>query len=335
MEHTQNIPDTAPDANPDVECAPLSPFPIHNIQSSRHILVVGALNCGKTTLMRDILYHYHLRQLTPTGCLVSSIQADPTLKSCFPLSRTHDDLGSIDLCALHNQLKRQYHKVARTKQDQSKLKRVIICMDDLNRCDRKGGGFFTDVQSEHITFLRSVQYINDLSPVEICNLSYVFIFFTPLLLVRKKLYDLFFHTWYKEFNEFCTVMNSLGKHQCLVVDKMHERIYSYQVNVNMNKFQFEENEVLGVFDFESMKRLRHTSTDHPQDQKLTHDSFLPDETSSPIENSIQNTYHHPKLTRSTFLPENDNDDSNAQLTVSKHTWTLIDVTEREIGDIAC
>ncbi len=64
-----------------------------------------------------------------------------------------------------------------------------------------------------------VQYVFDLNPAIRENIDYLFVFFTPGKVMRKKLYDNFFGGLVDDFATFCSILDATTQnHEALVLD---------------------------------------------------------------------------------------------------------------------
>jgi len=215
-------------------------FPIDKMKPNRTILVVGKRGTGKSTLLKDILYH--LRKRVSTG---------------FAMSPTHDTIRMFEDCLPCSHIYNEYNlDVVRTLleslaslQEQRKLRDVAFILDD---CMFDKGIMKTKEMREihmngrhlRLWFINSVQYLMDLGPELRTQIDYVFVLKENILSNRQKLHKYFFGIFdrYEDFSK--TMDECTNNYECLVLDntvpnnRIQDCVFYYKANDKIGKFRF-------------------------------------------------------------------------------------------------
>ena len=191
-------------------------FNLSSMKPHSNIIMLGKKNTGKSTLVRDVLYHC---RDVPTGCVISgSEEANGFYKDMVPsILIKHEFRPEY----VKNLIQRQRMLVE--KNDKSVDPRVILVMDDclydnswakdkeVRRIMMNGRHFF-------ITFIVTMQYPLGIPPNLRANIDYVFILRENIRANRERIYKSYAGV-FPSFNIFEQVMNKLtANYGALVID---------------------------------------------------------------------------------------------------------------------
>ena len=214
-------------------------FPIDHMKPNRTILIVGKRGTGKSTLLKDILYH--LRKRVDTGFAMSPTQDTIRMfEDCFPRSHIYNEY-SLDV--VRNML-----NSLTSLTEQGKIREIAFTLDD---CMFDKSIMKTKEMREiHMNgrhlgmwFINCVQYLMDLGPELRSQIDYVFILKENVISNRQKLHKYFFGI-FEKYEEFSLVMDKCtNNHECLVLDntqinnKIDECIFYYKADPKIGKFR--------------------------------------------------------------------------------------------------
>ena len=204
------------------------------IENNRIILFIGKRNTGKSTLVRDIMWHH--RDI-PVGVVMSPTEeSNEFYKEMVPDSYIY---GDYDASAIDSIIKRQ-KKCIREK----KKENVFILMDDCMYDGKKitkdvnMRGIFMNGRHWGILCMITMQYCMDLSPDLRANIDYLFVLRENILSNKEKIYKNFFGI-FPSFDVFNQVMDKCTENfECLVLDntsrsnKIEETVYWYKADVH-------------------------------------------------------------------------------------------------------
>ena len=177
-------------------------------------LIVGPRNTGKTTLMRDLMYHTHKRYNNPMCCTSTKESFDMLCKH-MPKQMIYADGFNYDAAENFVDLCIKY-----TSLNKSNIIVLDDCMYDTkvlkSETMRK-----THLNGRHykITLFNCAQYIMHVPPEIRANIDYVFVMKDVNNSNKRKFYEYFFGMFpnFKTFQEvFDQVTDDYG---CLVLDR--------------------------------------------------------------------------------------------------------------------
>ena len=189
----------------------INKFSMDNIKPRRNILIIGRRGTGKTTLINDILYHIQKKLDTAYAICHDNREI---FESHLPKSNVYNNYSPEFIQELMQELI--------NLKEQKENKNIGLIFDD---CMYEKGIMKTkELREIHLNgidcglwFINSFQYLMDIEPDIRSTIDYVFIFRDKTLSSRQKLHQNFFNI-FKNFDDFCTVFDSLDTYECLVLD---------------------------------------------------------------------------------------------------------------------
>jgi hypothetical protein len=214
----------------------LKKFKPESIADDKVIVFIGKRNTGKSTLVKDIMYH---KKHLPAGIVLSGTEEGNHFYSEFI-----PDLfiyGDYDKDAIERVMARQRKLVGAGKQNCGAFMLLDDCMYDSkflkDTCIRQ---CFMNGRHWKIFFMLTMQYVMDLPPALRANVDYVFILRENIIQNREKLYKSFFGI-FPSFDMFCKVMDACTEnYECLVLDntvksnRIQDCVFWYKATVRKN-----------------------------------------------------------------------------------------------------
>lgn len=214
-------------------------FPIDKMKPNRTILLCGRRGMGKSTLLKDILYH--IRKRVDTGFAFSPTQDTIRMfEDCFPHSHIYNEY-SLDVV-------KNIIASLTSLTEQNKHREVVLTLDD---CMFDKGIMKTREMREihmngrhlHLWFINCVQYLMDMGPDIRSQIDYVFVLKENVIANRQKLHKYFFGI-FEKYEEFSLVMDKCtNSFECLVLDNtqannsIEDSIYYYKADPNIGRFR--------------------------------------------------------------------------------------------------
>ena len=190
-------------------------FDPSTMKPDRIWLLVGKRGTGKSTLVRDIMYHMthyidHPLAMTPTEESVAMFE------DCMPESCVHTEFSgnTLDRLIAH-QRQRGKKKLPQ--------RHVLLVLDDMmfdkkvlkGQCVRD---IFMNGRHLKITFINAMQYCMDMGPDLRSQVDYCFALRENIVANRIKLWKYFFGG-FENFDDFCNVFSACtSNNECLVID---------------------------------------------------------------------------------------------------------------------
>jgi len=219
-------------------------FDMKRIPQDAVVIFIGRRRTGKSTLVRDLLYHH---QDMPLGTVISGTEESNSFYGkMIPPLFIHGEFSPI---ILSNFVKRQKMIMSKIQQDlQKNIKSKIDprsfmilddCMyDDSWTHDKNIRYLFMNGRWLKAFFLITMQYPLGIQPALRTNVDFVFILREPYLNNRKRIFDNYASA-FPSFEFFCQIMDQCTQnYECLVIDntsqsaKLEECIFWYKADVH-------------------------------------------------------------------------------------------------------
>jgi energy-coupling factor transporter ATP-binding protein EcfA2 len=209
------------------------------IKKDAVVLLIGKRGSGKTTLMKDIMYH--VRDKLDFGIAMSPTEdTTESLSSFIPPTCIYNTYSNVVLETLLETQRKQIKKGSH--------KNVFLLLDDCMYDKKIMAGtstreLFMNGRHRKVFFMNSVQYMMDMPAALRSQVDYVFALKENIISSREKLWKYFFGM-FQDFRDFNKVMNSCTEgYECIVVDnttrsnEVSDCIYWYQASVSTPRFQ--------------------------------------------------------------------------------------------------
>ena len=222
----------------------LRKFDMKKIPQDAVCVFIGRRRTGKSTLVRDLLYHH---QNMPLGTVISGTEESNSFYGkMIPPLFIHGEYSPI---ILSNFVKRQKMMMARIQRDQSMGVQTRIdprsfmilddCMyDDSWTHDKNIRYLFMNGRLLKVFFLITMQYPLGIQPALRTNVDYVFILREPYMTNRKRIFDNYCSV-FPSFEFFCQIMDQCTQnYECLVIDntsqssKIEECVFWYKAELH-------------------------------------------------------------------------------------------------------
>lgn len=222
----------------------LRKFDMKSIPQDAVCIFIGRRRTGKSTLVRDLLYHH---QNIPAGCVISGTEESNSFYGkMIPPIFIH---GEYNPMILANYVKRQKLIMARiVKEEQSGGKSRIDprsffilddCMyDDSWTHDKNIRYLFMNGRWLKVFFIITMQYPLGIPPALRTNVDYVFILRESYLTNRKRIFENYGGA-FPTFEFFCQVMDQCtNNYECLVINnavqsnKLEDCIFWYKAEIH-------------------------------------------------------------------------------------------------------
>jgi len=218
-------------------------FDMKRIPQDAVVIFIGRRRTGKSTLVRDLLFHH---QDMPLGTVISGTEESNSFYGkMIPPLFIH---GKFEPVILSNFVKRQKMVTAKIQEDlkrgmKSKLdpRSFMIlddCMyDDSWTRDENIRYLFMNGRHQKVFFLITMQYPLGIQPALRTNVDYVYILREPFLNNRKRIYENYASA-FPSFEFFCQIMDQCTQNfEVLVIDnttlssKLEDTIFWYKAAI--------------------------------------------------------------------------------------------------------
>jgi hypothetical protein len=222
----------------------LRKFDMRSIPQDAVCVFIGRRRTGKSTLVRDLLFHH---KDMPLGTVISGTEeSNGFFKKIIPPLFIH---GEFNPMILANFVKRQKLIMSKIMQDQERNiasrydpRSFLIlddCMyDDSWTYDKNISYLFMNGRWLKVFFLITMQYPLGIKPALRTNVDYVFILREPYLSNRKRIFDNY-GAAFPSFEFFCQIMDQCTQnYECLVINnnsssnKMEDLIFWYKAEIH-------------------------------------------------------------------------------------------------------
>jgi hypothetical protein len=270
----------------------LKKFDMKNIPEDAVCVFIGRRRTGKSTLVRDLLYHH---QRIPVGCVISGTEESNSFySSIVPPLFIHGEYNPV---IIDKYVKRQKLVTGRIQQqnaggavtagghrvitNNSIDPRSFLILDD---ClyddswihDKNIRYLFLNGRHQKVFFLITMQYPLGIPPMLRTNVDYAFIMREPYSSNRKRIYENF-GSVFPTFEFFCQIMDQCTQnYECLVItnntqsNKLEDAVFWYKAAMhgefrigdprfwqhNANYYRDKEEEDINLYDPNQRKGVK-------------------------------------------------------------------------------
>ena len=208
----------------------------------RTCVFIAKKNCGKSTLIKDILYH---QRKIPMGVVMSGTEeSNEHYQQFVPDSFIYGQYEPSVIEKVINHQQGVIKKLAQPQKENFKdpSNSVFMVLDDCmfdNKWtrDKNMRCVFMNGRHYRIFFMLAMQYCMDLPPALRANIDYLFILKENIIQNREKIYKNFFGI-FPTFDSFNEVLNQCTQnYECLVLDnsstssKIEDVVFWYKAKV--------------------------------------------------------------------------------------------------------
>lgn len=220
-------------------------FDMKNIPQDAVCVFIGRRRTGKSTLVKDLLYHH---QNIPAGCVISGTEESNSFyKKLVPPMFIH---GEYTPMVVDNYCKRQKLIMAKIQKEleagaarSSIDPRSFLLLDD---ClyddswihDKNIRYLFLNGRWLKVFFLITMQYPLGIPPILRTNVDYVFILREPYISNRQRIFNNF-GSGFPSFEFFCQIMDQCTQnYECLVINnnsqssKLEDIVFWYKAQIH-------------------------------------------------------------------------------------------------------
>ena len=226
----------------------LRKFDMKSMLSDATVLLSGCRRSGKSFLLRDMFYH---KSEIPAGVVFSKTEeASPFFGKFIPDSFIHTKYNpEIVQSILTNQAKivRKNIRNGIGIDGKTKKNNKFIVLDDMMADNKEWKNddtiknIFFNGRHYNILFILTLQYAMGIGPDLRGNVDYVFIFNTPSIKNRRKIYE-DYASMIPSFDYFCNILEACTQdHQCLVIkttgvnsNKLSDQVFWYKAEEHKN-----------------------------------------------------------------------------------------------------
>jgi hypothetical protein len=222
----------------------LKRFDMKRIPQDAVCIFIGRRRTGKSTLVRDLLFHH---QDMPLGTVISGTEeSNGAYGKMIPPIFIHGEYSAVILA---NFVKRQKMVTTKILHDQQNGGRSRLdprsfmilddCMyDDSWTHDKNIRYLFMNGRWLKVFFLITMQYPLGIQPALRTNVDFVFILREPYLSNRKRIFENY-GSCFPSFEFFCQIMDQCTQnYECLVIDntsqssKLEDCIFYYKAEMH-------------------------------------------------------------------------------------------------------
>jgi len=230
-------------------------FDMKMIQQDSVCIFLGKRRTGKSTLVKDLLYHH--RDMPMATVISGTEESNGFFKKIVPPLFIHGEYNPVILerfmrCQRMIMQKIQKNKEAGVQVNMDPRTFFIMddCMyDDSWTHDKNIRYLFMNGRWLKVFLLITMQYPLGIMPSLRTNVDYVFILREPYLSNRKRIYDNY-GAAFPSFEFFCQVMDQCTQnYECLVINnttqsnKLEDIVFWYKADANLPNFRLGSPEI--------------------------------------------------------------------------------------------
>ena len=264
----------------------LKKFDMKNIPEDAVCIFIGRRRTGKSTLVRDLLFHH---QRIPVGTVISGTEESNSFySSIVPPLFIHGEYNPV---IVDKYVKRQKLITSRIQQQNNAAggNRVVSNIDPrsfliLDDClyddswihDKNIRYLFLNGRLQKVFFLITMQYPLGIPPILRTNVDYAFIMREPYMSNRKRIFENF-GSAFPSFEFFCQIMDQCTQnYECLVIsnntqsNKLEDSVFWYKASLhgefrigdprfwqhNANYYRDKEEEDINLYDPTQQKTVK-------------------------------------------------------------------------------
>jgi hypothetical protein len=221
-------------------------FDINMISDDSIVVFIGRRRTGKSYCLRDLLYN---NRDIPYGTIISATEnASPFFQEFIPstyISTEFKETMVADIIKRQQKIKEL--KMSKNPKYANIDPRILLVLDDCLYDDSWSKtteirNIFMNGRHYNIFFMLTMQYPLGVPPALRTNIDYTIIMREPYMSNRKRIYENF-ASMFPSFQIFCKAMDSLDKHECLVVcnnadsSKLEDQVFWYKAR-DTGQFKF-------------------------------------------------------------------------------------------------
>ncbi len=218
-----------------------------------NMVVIGHKGCGKSTLMRDLLYRLHCKGYPRVVVFSGTEEGNSFYARCVPKAYIH---GGMDIEQFKSMIDVQRKIVASCRDAEARLgrptnidTRLVLVLDDLmykKTMTRSEifGEIFLNGRHWNISVILSTQYLMSLDIACRSNVDYLYVLREMIPRNRQKLYENFFGIFQRK-QDFYHILDACTRnYEALVLDNTNPNIeiekcvFWYRATLDLPPFIF-------------------------------------------------------------------------------------------------
>lgn len=222
----------------------LRKFDMKSIPQDAVCVFIGRRRTGKSTLVKDLLYHH---KDMPLGTVISGTEeSNGFFKKMIPPLFIHGEYNAIILANFVKRQKLIMQKILQEQEHGIKSRLDPRCFLILDDCmyddswtyDKNISYLFMNGRWLKVFFLITMQFPLGIKPALRTNVDYVFILREPYLSNRRRIFDNY-GAAFPSFEFFCQIMDQCTQnYECLVINnnsqsnKLEDLIFWYKAEMH-------------------------------------------------------------------------------------------------------
>ena len=251
-----------------------------SMKPHRIILVVGKRGTGKSTLLKDLMFHLREKIDTPLA-MTPTEESMNMFEEHMPASCVHTGFNSTLLDKLTT------HQRSCSKR-KVPMRHVLVVMDDMmfDKKVLKGQAvrdLFMNGRHLRVTYINAMQYLMDMGPDLRSQVDYCFALRENIISNKIKLWKFFFGG-FNNFDDFCSVFDACTENnECIVIDNtvksnnVSDMVFWYKAEFELPKYSLGDQKLWLLHHKyyrtdEEMDKLRQNQPGNPKNTKsrITH-----------------------------------------------------------------